>query len=213
MKRSRNSALAVRISTDIDHCCRQVLRSLNGTLSSGVSLKKKPPLAHSRSRPLPISDQGVAHDRTASSFQCGEPRSAFAPWMHQFDGHKVGTFPYAPPRIGALYLVGRHGIAQGKRRTRKYLDFARLRIRRQGAFLLSSDTPPSRFFSLGISRQPRCHIRFSRNGAAFATAGPGMADGSRSPPLASGRSWSSGLARLSASCEQSPCPAVTQRGP
>jgi hypothetical protein len=50
MKRSRNSALAVRTSTDIDHCCRQVLRSLNGTLSSGVSLKKKPLLAHSRSK-------------------------------------------------------------------------------------------------------------------------------------------------------------------
>src|SRR5947207_12522013 len=73
MKRSRNSALAVRTSTDIDHCCRQVLRTLNGTLSSGVSLKKKPLLAHSRSkRPLPISDQGEAHDRTASSFQTND---------------------------------------------------------------------------------------------------------------------------------------------
>src|SRR5215813_1305435 len=70
MKRSRNFALAVRTSTDIDHCCRQVLRSLNGTLSSGVSSKKKPLLAHSRSkRPLPISNQGEPHDRTASSFQ------------------------------------------------------------------------------------------------------------------------------------------------
>src|SRR5205809_8061790 len=79
MKRSRNSALAVRTSTDIDHCCRQVLRTLNGTLSSGVSLKKKPLLAHSRSkRPLPISDQGEAHDRTASSFQTS-PISEAAP--------------------------------------------------------------------------------------------------------------------------------------
>src|SRR5436190_8950438 len=79
MKRSRNSALAVRTSTDIDHCCRQVLRTLNGTLSSGVSLKKKPLLAHSRSkRPLPISDQGEASDRTASSFQT-RPISEAAP--------------------------------------------------------------------------------------------------------------------------------------
>src|SRR4030095_651694 len=99
MKRSRNFALAVRTSTDIDHCCRQVLRSLNETLSSGVSLKKKPLLAHSRSkRPLPISNQGEAHDRTASSFQTSaiseaapvEPREKLAA-RSEFDKSRLSA--------------------------------------------------------------------------------------------------------------------------
>src|SRR5262245_7826294 len=97
MKRSRNSALAVRTSTAIDHCCRQVLRSLNGTLLSGASLKKKPLLARSRSkRPLPISDQGVAHDRTASSFQTS-PISEAAPVGPREKLAERGEFDASPP--------------------------------------------------------------------------------------------------------------------